>query len=290
MIAAAARGDLIEKAGLKMPETFDELEKVLAAVHDQEGCKAFVADNLHHWNWPPFLMGFGGKVFKDPPDNMTPTLDSAESIKAADYYCRLLSKYTPEGVLSYTDDQCISAQQNSRANYRSSVIAFLAPIGDPEKSKTAKTVKYSLVPGGPAGRFPGSNSNNFGIPLGAKNKDAAWEFIKWALSKEMVMRYVTEKGYAAPCRLSVINSPEFKKKMTLNGQDVADLYVQVMQLAGKSGYMKYRITPVFSQAGAAINKAISAVASGQMPAEPAMKQAQSETVADLKKAGVKMDL
>ena len=45
-----------------------------------------------------------------------------------------------------------------------------------------KTVRYGLMPAGPKGNFPGSNSHGLGIPAGSKKKEAAWEFIKWALS------------------------------------------------------------------------------------------------------------
>ena len=77
MLMAAARGDLIEKAGLKMPTTFDELMKVCEAVNNKEGVSAYVADRLHHWNWIPYLMGFGGKVFRNPPDDLLPDVRHA---------------------------------------------------------------------------------------------------------------------------------------------------------------------------------------------------------------------
>ena len=290
MIMAASRADLIEKAGLKLPETFDDLTKVLEAVHNKEGVAGFVADSLHHWNFIPYLMGFGGNVFKDPPGNLTPTLDTPQAIEAAAYYANLLAKYGPDGVLSYTDDQAMNAQQQGRANIRTQAIAWLAPVGDPAKSKTANTVKYALMPGGPKGNFPGSNSHGNGIPIGSKKKDAAWEFVKWSMSKEMVARVVKEKGYAAPCRLSVINSPDFKTFMTRNNQDLSALYVKVLELGGKTGYMKYRTVPIFPQVGTSINKAISSIASGQQGAEAAMKEAQQQAIADLKKAGVKIDV
>jgi multiple sugar transport system substrate-binding protein len=50
MILGASRADLIDKAGLKLPTTFDELVKVCDAVDGKDEVKAFVADNLHHWN------------------------------------------------------------------------------------------------------------------------------------------------------------------------------------------------------------------------------------------------
>jgi multiple sugar transport system substrate-binding protein len=50
MMLFAARGDLIDKAGLKMPATMDELIAVCEAVHGKDGTTAWTADNLHHWN------------------------------------------------------------------------------------------------------------------------------------------------------------------------------------------------------------------------------------------------
>ena len=63
----------------RMPKTFDDLIKVCDAVHNKEGVAAFTADKLHHWNWIPYLMGSGGAVFKAPPDNLTPTLDTPQA-------------------------------------------------------------------------------------------------------------------------------------------------------------------------------------------------------------------
>src|SRR5579875_1998166 len=76
MLLYAARGDLIEKAGLALPTTMDELIRVCEAVNGKEGVAAWTADSLHHWNWPPYLMGMGGGIFKDPPKDLTPMPDT----------------------------------------------------------------------------------------------------------------------------------------------------------------------------------------------------------------------
>ena len=60
MIMGAARADLIDKAGNKMPTTFDELMDVCEAINGQDRVAAFITDKLHHWKWIPYLMGFGG--------------------------------------------------------------------------------------------------------------------------------------------------------------------------------------------------------------------------------------
>jgi len=109
------------------------------------------------------------------------------------------------------------------------------------------------------------------------------------MSKETLRRITVEKGYTTVCRRSIIEDPAYRRAMTFNGQDVAELYLKVLNLGGKSGYMKYRTVPVFPQVGDKINKAIERIATKQQSARDAMKQAQAEAIEDLKKAGVKLD-
>ena len=289
MIQTAGRYDLIEKAGLSLPTTFDELIKVCDAVNGKDGVSAFVADKLHHWNWIPYLMGMGGGVFKAPPENLTPILNTPQAADSAAWYANLLMKYGPDGQLSYSDDQAMRAQMSGRANIRTQSITWGVPLAKHAESTVQKTVRYGLMPAGPSGNFAGCNSHGLGIPAGSKKKEAAWEFIKWAMSRETLAQVVKDHGYPSVCRLSVINSPEFKNVLTLNGQDVAALYLEVLKLGGKSGYMKYRTVPVFPQVGDKINKAIERIATKQQAAPEALKQAQAESIQDLQKAGIKVD-
>jgi multiple sugar transport system substrate-binding protein len=288
MIMAASRYDIIEKAGLKMPETFDDLAKVCAAIDNKEGIRAFVNDNLHHWHWPPYLMGHGGKVFANPPEDLTPQLDSKEAVASAEFYATLLRDFSPSGTLSHTMDQSAKTHRTGRANLRTQAIAWLVPLANAEDSTVKSTVRFAYMPGGPAGTFPGSVSHGFGIPAGAKNKRAAWEFIQWALSKEQVRRAALEKGYVAVCRRSVITDPQYRKNMTFNGQDLAALYLKVLEESGRLGYMKYRVVSVYPQVGDKMNKAIERIATRQQPAKEAMAQAQREAVLELQKAGIKI--
>ena len=288
MIMGAARGDLMDRAGHAMPATFDELIEVCRATHKMDGAAAFVADKLHHWNWIPYLMGFGGTVFRNPPDDLYPMLDTPEVAEAGEWYARLITEFTPSGVLSYSDDQAMRAQLSGRANLRTPDSSQVAALASNPDSTVATTVRYAPLPAGPSGAFPGLNSHGFGIPTGARNKEAAWEFIKWALSKEMVRRVALERGYTAVCRRSVIDDPEYRKVLTLNGQDVASLYLQVLEIGGSSDYMRYRTVPVFPQVGDKINKAIERIASGQQGGREAMALAQEESINDLKKAGVRI--
>jgi multiple sugar transport system substrate-binding protein len=289
MILNVARADLIDKAGLALPTTMDELIKVCDAIHDQEGVAAWTGDKLHHWNWVPYLQGMGGRIFKDPPKNLTPMLDSPQAAQSAEWYANLITKYGPSGILSFTDDQAMQSQLSGRANMRSQAITWGVPLAKDPGSTVKNTVRYGMVPAGPAGDFPGVACHGFGIPAGSKNKGAAWEFIKWALSKEMLSRLVKDHGYPSVCRRSVIDSEPFKEALTLNGQDVAALYLKVLEQMGDGSYMRYRTVPVFPQVGDKINRAIEAIATNQMAPVDALKQAQQQAIESIKMGGYSID-
>ena len=286
MIMAASRGDLLDRAGVEMPRTFAELDAVCAAIDGQDGVAAYVNDNLHHWNFIPYLMGFGGAVFRDPPEDLFPTLDTPAAAEAAEYYAGLLTRYGPPGVLSYTNDQAVRAQLTGRGNIRTQAIDWFTPLARYPESKVKTTARFAAMPVGPAGDFTGCSSQGYGIPANSRQKEAAWEFIKWAMSRETLRRLALEKGYGTASRRSVLADPEYKANLTLNGQDVSAIFVRVLEHIGQSNYMRYRAVPVFPQVGDKINKAIENIASGQLNAPEAMRQAQEQAVADIRKAGV----
>ncbi|OYR13358.1 ABC transporter substrate-binding protein [Brucella thiophenivorans] len=286
MMAGYARFDLMEAAGFGIPETLDEFEAMNKELHGRDGLAAYVNDKLHHWNFPPYLMNFGGGVFRGAPEDLMPILDTPEAAEGAQYYADLLSKYGARGVLSFTDDQALRMQLSGQANARTNAMAWVLPLSQSPESKVKATTRYGMIPRGKAGSFPGSNANGYGIPAEAKQKEAAWAFIQWATSKPTFRKIALERGGLATPRRSIIDDVEYRKKLMINGQDVAALYLQVLEEAGEGGYMKYRTAPIFPQVGDKLNKAIERIASGQMSAVDAMKAAQSESIDDLRKAGI----
>lgn len=284
-ISGAARFDLFKNAGLGLPDTTDELVTALKAVHGKDKAAGFVTDNHYGWTFVPFLQAFGGQVFRNPPDDLTPVFDSPEGVAAAEYFARLLKEFGPSGVLSYTEDQTVQALLNGRANYTAIGQTYLSQLGGPA-SKVAATAAYSPVVKGPAGRFPGVATHGLAIPKAAKNKDAAWAFIQWALSKKNTRRAIVEERYASPTRRSDFDSAEFRQIALLNGYNLADIIASSVELAAKQGHMKYRTVPVYPQVDQQFNKAIANIVSGQLSAKQALEQAQANSITELKRAGV----
>ena len=167
--------------------------------------------------------------------------------------------------------------------------SWLTPMLTSADSKVKDTARIMRMPAGPKGDFPAANSQGLGIPKNAKNKEAAWEFIKWTLSPELSARIVKDTGHPSICRRSIIQSEEYKRINTINGQDIGKLYLEVLEQPAKTkNYMAYRTVKEFPLVGDVVNKAVERVVSGQQGAADSMKAAQEAALANMKRAGAKV--
>src|SRR4029450_8308597 len=97
MLAGAARFDLFKANGLAMPESFDELDRAMQVVNKKDNVAGYGVEN--HWGWTfiPFLQGFGGNVFRNPPDDLMPALDTPEAAAAVEFFAKLINSDGPPG-------------------------------------------------------------------------------------------------------------------------------------------------------------------------------------------------
>jgi multiple sugar transport system substrate-binding protein len=173
MVMGLSRMDLMEKRGLKLPKTFAELEQVCAAMNGVENVTGIVSFQLHHWCLPPYIQGFGGNIFRNPPTDIMPALNSPQAVQAIEFYANLLKNYAPKGVLTYTEDQARQALLTGRSNIFIHSSAWITPILMSGDSKVKDTSRVVRMPAGPVRDFPAANSQGLGIPKNAKNKKAA---------------------------------------------------------------------------------------------------------------------
>ena len=286
MMGGAARYDLIRKAGFAMPDTFAEMPKMLAAVNGKDGVPGFLTENHYGWTFPGYLQGFGANIFRNPPHDLMPVLDTPAAVEAAGFFSDLLRKFGPRGALSYTYDEVVAALKSGTVNYATENEAFVTQMAQPG-SKVTQTCGFSLFPAGPAGRFPQVATHGWGIPAGSRNKDAAWQFITWAMSRQLLLRMFREHGWSSVTRRSIVELPEFRSKLTLNGFDVAKMYLDTVDLAAK-GYMAYRTVPPYPEVDRQIDIAIQGIVSGEKTAQQAMAAAQRNSIVQLRRAGVKL--
>ncbi|HJV17122.1 MAG TPA: sugar ABC transporter substrate-binding protein [Bacillales bacterium] len=201
------RKDLLEKAGLSVPTTLEELEKDAKQLNDpKNGVAGFVARGKRAaavTQFSSFLYGFGGDFMKDGKA----TLTSPEAIAAFNYYGNLLNKYGPKGTLNMSWPEAMAVFTQGKAAFYTEASSLFTNATDASKSTVADKVGFAPFPAGVNGSKP-YNVTSWAIGIGANSekKDAAWKFIKWAESKEMVQKLQAAGNPGA--RISVWNSPE----------------------------------------------------------------------------------
>lgn len=281
------RADVLDKAGYaKPPETFEALQEMAAKIHTRETAGFVTQDNLH-WIWPNWLISYGGNFFVNPPDDLTPRLDTPEAIKTAEMFTTLLTKHSPPGGAKLNSGVVHAIMHQGKAAYYLDGFGNVQRIIDTAKTKLADRMAFGNTPRGPKGHFPQLAVHGYLINRASKKKDAAWEFIRWAIGKETMLKNALEHGHMACTRSSVLNHPEVKKKFTWRGSDMPALHEAVMKRAG-DGYMAYRTIPQFPPIGDRVIIALTAIASGQVGVADGMKALQRDTESLLRKEGVQI--
>lgn len=268
------------------PDTFDELLEAVRRVHSPAVAGYLPAGKTGlNWVFPTFLYGFGGRFFADPPDDLRPALATPEAIRAADFWAgHLIRSFGVPGSANFEDAEAIATMQQGRAAIWIHSLGQLTRTLDRDKSRVVDKVAFALPPRGPTGRFPQVASHGLMIPVASRKKEAAWEFIRWATSRETMRRVALDSQHAAITRASILNDPEFKRKYRLAGTDVPALHEAALRAAG-TGYMAYRTVPEFPAVTERVVIALSAIAAGQRSARDAMTAAHNEVVQVLEKAG-----
>ena len=269
------RSDVFNEAGVTPPDTFEDLAAVLEATHNPPDFYSYVMrtePNGVHFPFPIWVQGYGGDIFRNPPDDLTPTLNTPEALEATTNFPDLIMKYSIAGSQSYATPDCQNAMAQGLAGLWIDALGIFGAIQNPETSTVADKVELAHVPAGPVKRAPQIGSHGFQIPAAAKNKDAAWEFISWATSQEMLMRAAIEGNWSANPRESVLTSQEYGEKFNIGESKVGELVAEALTLAD----VRYRTVPEFPEAGARIGQGIAEIISGQKSVKEAMDDVQKD--------------
>lgn len=201
------RKDLFEEAGIKVPTTTEELEEAANFFNDPaNGFFGFVARGQRSpavTQFSSFLYSFGGNF----DVNGQATLNTPEAIAAFTFYGNMLRNYGPPGVLNMSWPQALAIFAQGNAAMYTDASVFYSNMLDPEQSEVGELVGFAQFPAGPAGSHPYSIVS-WGISMAqtSKNKAAAWEFIKWATSKENTLR--AQYSQVPSARTSAWENPE----------------------------------------------------------------------------------
>jgi len=198
------RKDLLQKAGLSVPKTLDELQAAAKAIKaanpDVAGFVARTSKSPAVTQFSSFLYSMGGD-WVDASGKAAVNSDAAK--KAYAFYGGLIKNYGPANVstdMSWPEAMAIFTQ--GKAAFYTEADSLYKNATDPAKSKVADTVGFAVFPAGPAGSKPYNiPSWALGINDASKNQANAWKFILWATSKEQTL--AQQKGGIPGARASV---------------------------------------------------------------------------------------
>lgn len=180
---------MFEEAGItELPTTWDELYEAALKLNDPDnnicGFACRGSGNPSVTQFSAVIRSFGGDFF-DEDGNAT--LNTPEAVEAFEFYGKLLRECGPTGVLNmgWTETWNLFTQGN--AAMRLDANTNLGSWSDDDSVISFDEIGYFDVPVGPDGDYGNYYITAWALAMstGSKNKDAAWEFIKWATSKEM---------------------------------------------------------------------------------------------------------
>ncbi len=281
------RKDLFDKAGLSMPQrpTWKQVTEFAKKLNSPgQKTAGIVLRGEPGWgaNMAPFdtfINTYGGRWYNM---DWEPQLTS-DAVKAAiNSYSTLGRKYGQPGITSHNFPECenIFATGNGAMWYDATSAAGY--LTDPKSSKVADQVGFAY---GPTAVTPrGAHwlwSWALGIESSSRKKDAAFEFIKWATSKEYIDLVGNELGWGRVppgTRRSTYTDTPYQKKpwaeLELKSIDGADPNQPSQKPVPYTG-VQYISIPEFQQLGDEVGRMLAAVLVGNIGADEMASQAQA---------------
>jgi multiple sugar transport system substrate-binding protein len=197
------RKDILDEAGVEVPTTFEELEQVAAEIDDPSGTRAFVARGAGAsavTQIATFLFNHGANWTED--GSSEPAFNTPEGVEAFDYYTSLIREYGPDGATNMSWEEALPLFQQGQVAMYTDASTFLPQVQDESIEEVSNNVGFAKMPSGPGGDFQTFNGWALAMSPFSDNKEAAWYFIQWATSPDMV-ETLTQEGGIAGARQSV---------------------------------------------------------------------------------------
>ncbi|MBF0677605.1 MAG: sugar ABC transporter substrate-binding protein [Devosia sp.] len=292
------RTDLMEKAGLEMPEapTWEFIGEAARAMTDRANdingiClrgKAGWGENMAFLT--AMSNSFGARWFDE---NWVPQFDQPAWKNTLDTYLSLMADAGPSGASSNGFNENLTLFQQGKCGMWIDATVAASFVTNPNDSTVADTVGFAQAPDtglGKRGNWLWAWS--LAIPASSQNADAAEQFINWATSKDYLTLVAETDGWAnvpPGTRTSLYENPEYQAAapfaaMTLasiNSANPAEPTVDPVPYTG----VQFVAIPEFAGIATNVGQLFSAALAGQMSADDALAQAQEATRRDMTRAG-----
>jgi ABC-type glycerol-3-phosphate transport system substrate-binding protein len=150
------------------------------------------------WNWYPILFSYGGDILDE---SGKPVINSPEAVEALQFYVDLYKCCSPKESVNWDNSSPYEPMLGGK-------LAMLVTDADtyPQVVKGKYPIGVAKMPAGPAGAKPLAGSWSYSISKNSKNKEAAWLFMQYLVSKEAMPAY--EEAGGIPPRESTLKESD----------------------------------------------------------------------------------
>ena len=292
------RKDLMEKAGLTMPEAptwefiIDAAKKMTDRANDVNGIclrgKAGWGENMAFLT--AMSNSFGARWFDE---KWQPQFDQPEWKNTLETYVNLMKEAGPSGASSNGFNENLALFQQGKCGMWIDATVAASFVSNPKDSTVADKVGYALAPDNGLGK----RGNwlwawSLAIPAGTQKAAAAEKFVSWATDKAYLDLVASKEGWAnvpPGTRTSLYNNPKYQEaapfaKMTLDSINSADPTKPTVKPVPYVG-VQFVAIPQFQSLGTQVGQLFSAALAGQQSVDDALAAAQSISVREMTRAG-----
>jgi len=290
------RTDLMEKAGLKMPEkpTWEFIRQAADKMTDKAaGVYGICLRGKPGWGENMAFLtatanSFGARWFDE---KWNPQFNTPEWKATLDYYVALLKADGPPGASANGFNENLALFNDGKCGmWIDATVAASFVTG--KDSKVADKVGFALAPDNGLGK----RGNwlwawSLAVPAGTAKADAAEKFISWATSKHYLDLVASKEGIAnvpPGTRKSLYANADYAKipfaQPTLDSINSADPTHPTVKPVPYTG-VQFVAIPEFQGIATDVGQDFSAALAGSMTVDAALAKAQASTEAAMKKAG-----
>lgn len=245
------RPSLLEKAGVDVPQTYDELLEAIPKL------EAALGDNQHpvvtrfdkYWDLTYLTMGsmlqsYGVELLDE---NGEVGIATDASVEATDTFIDIVKSGSPSDASAFTWYEVLQGMAGGRyALAMDEADLFSATYENPEESAISDDVGYAMIPEGPEGRKAGAWIWQVSMNANADDKGAAWTFMQWLTSADTLLQ-THLNGNMNPVRASAWKDPELSKMVEQWGAEPGQ-YRDVVEATAEIAEIRYPPHPELTRA------------------------------------------
>jgi multiple sugar transport system substrate-binding protein len=279
---------IFDELGITPPATWDDFVTVSKKIEEKKGIKGTalpytISNGQNLMVWYSMLWGNGGDLFDE---KWEPIFNSPEGVKATQDHIDFLLKHKiiPEGAKTWTEGEALTEMLQGRSAMSVTWSWRYESLTNPKEvvKGVLGNVGMAPVPVYPNQKSPISYATNFAISMSkdSKNKDAAWEYLKFLCDAKVEKSVVTDKSNpdtstVVTMHTSNLLDPEINK-LHDNLQNVTNEVLKTSRALP--------VTPMWLQVQGALEVAMNKMASGE-PVKETLDAAAAEVRQIMDRAG-----